>query len=98
MGANIRELLIRVLGDSTSAEEAMAKTELATGKTSNAGGVLSKALADVKSKLLGVVPGGQAAEGQMTKVGKSAEEAGGSLGGALTAGVAAAGVAITALA
>ncbi len=92
--AGERELRIRVVGDSTSGEKALNKTATAAEKVAPSAGIANKALGDVKSTLLGMVPGGQAAAGAVDKVGEASSATGGLMKGALVGGAAAAGVAL----
>lgn len=92
--AGDRELRIRIIGDSSSGEAALNKTAKAAETVAPKAGLANSALNDVKSTLLGMVPGGTAAQSALDKVGAGAAETGGLLSGVLAGGAAAAGVAI----
>lgn len=92
--AGDRELRIRIVGDSTSGEKALLKTAAAADKVAPKATIASKALADVKTQVLSLIPGGNAANTALTKMSAGAAETGGAMSGALAGGVAAAGVAL----
>lgn len=93
-----RDLLVRFLGDSSSAEKAASKVVGAHDNVSASSKTTASALADVKSQLLNLVPGGNAAEGALKKMTGASDGVGISLQGALVGGAAAAGVALASMA
>src|SRR4051812_17619038 len=97
-GNNERVLRVVVAGEDRGASKTLNDVEKAAGKVDPAAKSASGALSDVKSKLLGVVPGGAQAESALTKMGAASEGAGISMKGALVGGAAAGAVAIGALA
>jgi hypothetical protein len=95
--AGERILSIKILGDASSGQKALKDIEGQSAKTTGSQKVLSGALADVRTKLLAVVPGGAQAETALKKMTGASEGTGLSMKGALVGGAAAGAVAIAAL-
>jgi hypothetical protein len=88
----------QILGDSKSGEQALQRTTAAADKVEPSAKIAGDALGSVKDKLLGMVPGGQAAEGALKQMSTAGGEVGSVFKGAVVGGAAAAGVAIADLA
>src|SRR5437762_1143842 len=93
-----RELKIRIIGDSASAQKALHDTASAADKVHPSASAASASLGTVKDKLLSLVPGGQQASGALSQVKNIAGSAGGMLSGALAGGAAAGAAAVASLA